>query len=289
MGVKKIHIGILGYGSVARYFVKKIKTDPNSPFAIDYIWARNPESFLHDSESLNDIILLYGHDLSEVLDDYHQVHDYPSLIVELCHPQVIASHLLSLLEYADVYIASITALADQNLLRDVKSHCLKQNKSCYIPVGAAWGVPDIVKLNRQGYLTGIDISMRFNADALKLESPLMEKLEKFKTSVDGEVLLYQGSVNGLSRLAPNNVNTMMCIVLAADSLTEAEITGSLYAQKEHDAHITEITVHGLNGFKVTTSRYNPAKKSAVTGEQTYLSFYTSLEAARDGEAGLNFV
>lgn len=285
----KRRIGILGFGSVARYFVSKINRNPNSPFIIDFVWARNSGSFLNDADELADITRLSGENLSEVLNHYLMDNEPPSLMVELCHPQVIAEHALFLLKHSDLYIASITALADQNLVRDIKTVCKNNHKSCYIPVGAAWGVPDIIKLNRQGYLTGIEISMKFNADALKLESPLKEKLEEFILGSASEILLYRGSVTELALLAPNNVNTMMCISLAADSLSSDAIVANLYAQKEHGAHITEIDVMGVEGFKVSTVRYNPAKKSAVTGDQTYLSFYTSLELSHDGEHGLNFV
>lgn len=285
----KRRIGILGYGSVAKYFVNKIKSNPNSSFIIDFVWARNSASFLSDADKLANVTRLSGENLSEVMSHYLTENEPPSLVVELCHPQVIAEHALSLLRHSDLYIASITALADQNLSRDIKTVCKNNHTSCYIPVGAAWGVPDIIKLNKQGYLTGIEISMKFNADALKLKSPLKEKLEEFKLGPTSEILIYRGTVAELALLAPNNVNTMMCISLAADSLSSDAIEVNLYAHREHDAHITEIVVYGINGFKVSTVRYNPAKKSAVTGEQTYLSFYTSLELSHDGEFGFNFV
>ncbi len=51
-------------------------------------------------------------------------------------------------------------------------------------------------------------------------------------------------------------------------------------------------VEGPNGFRVTTTRSNPAAVGAVTGAQTYMSFYNSLVkvgADRDGTGGVRFV
>jgi len=100
--------------------------------------------------------------------------------------------------------------------------------------------------------------------------------------------LYKGNVRDLAALAPNNVNTMTCLALAGSDLGLDGTQGCLIAQKEHDAHIIDIEIEGPNGFKVHTRRHNPAKKGAVTGDETYNSFLISLLKAGGQGAGFHF-
>ncbi len=103
-----------------------------------------------------------------------------------------------------------------------------------------------------------------------------------------------GSVRELCPLAPNNVNTMASAALAANTLGFDRVQARLVAKKGLTAHVVTIELEGIKGegeedvFRVATTRYNPAKMGAVTGNLTYSSFLSSLLNAGGRGNGVHF-
>lgn len=277
----KIKIGILGYGNSGQFLSNKILNDNKYAkiYELAFVWNRTATNF---DERLP-AHLKYSGDLAPVLQN-----NSVDLVVEVCHPAVIQTYGASILQQANLYIASVTALAnaavEQNLRRAATKHCV------YLPAGAAWGVHDVQKMAAQNSIEALHVTMQFNADALKLNEPLKAKLNNYieDANDNAALTLYNGPIRALANLAPNNVNTMTCLALAASTIGLDNATGTLIAQKEHDAHLIDIIVTGQNGFKVSTQRYNPAKKGAVSGAETYNSFLSSLVNAKDGGSGFRF-
>lgn len=289
--VPKRTVGILGYGSTGRYLCEKILLDPvwQAEFDLSFVWNRDPSR-------LNDTLLpvscrLPEADLEMALNRYLANHAAPDLIVEVCHPSVVQQHGARLLGHADLFVASINALADRGTeaaLREAAGSDLNRH-GLYLPVGAAWGVFDIVKMNALGTLSGLSVTMTFNAAALRLLEPLAGRLEAWMAQDQEEsLLLFDGVVRDLAPLAPNNVNTMTCVALAGSTVGLDRTRARLVARKTHHAHVVEIEVEGPDGFSVHTSRVNPAKKGAVTGDQTYAAFLMSLKAAGGRGKGFFF-
>lgn len=277
----KIKIGILGYGNSGQFLSSKILNDERyaSNYELVFVWNRTATNF--DEELPTH--LQHSGDLTPVLRN-----NRIDLVVEVCHPAVIQTYGPAILQQADLYIASVTALAnaaiEQSLRKAATQHCV------YIPAGAAWGVNDIQKMAAANSIEALHITMQFNADALKLNEPLKQQLLTYIEDENSTkaLILYNGPIRKLAQLAPNNVNTMTCLALAANTIGLDNATGTLIAQKEHDAHLIDIEVTGKNGFKVTTQRYNPAKKGAVSGAETYNSFLSSLLNAKGGGSGFIF-
>lgn len=277
----KIKLGILGYGNSGKFLAHKILKDDKYAdlYELAFVWNRTSANF----DNTLPQNLQHSGDLKPLL-----TNNKVDLVVEVCHPAVIETYGNLILQQADLYIASVTALAnkkiEQSLRQAAKQHCV------YIPSGAAWGVHDVQKMAMQNSIEGLHITMQFNADALKLKAPLNQQLLKYleDTNNTSSHTLYNGPIRALAQLAPNNVNTMTCLALAASTIGLDNATGTLIAQKQHDAHLIEIEVTGQNGFKVTTQRYNPAKKGAVSGAETYNSFLSSLLNAKGGNAGFRF-
>jgi len=282
-------IGIIGYGNTGQFLCKKILTDPKhaAEFELKFVWNRSIERLEADRDTVPESLWLKGETLESAFQNYVQNGGEIDLIVEVAHPNVVRDCGGLFLENADLYVASITALADintENILRK------KANKNgVYLPSGAAWGIHDVQKMNELGTLRGLHVTMRFNADALRLQEPLKSRLQTYiQSDIQEELILYKGNIRDLAALAPNNVNTMTCLALAGSDLGLDSAQGCLIAQKEHDAHIIDIEMEGPNGFKVHTRRYNPAKKGAVTGDETYNSFLISLLKAGGQGAGFHF-
>lgn len=287
MKIKKT--GILGYGNTGQFLAEKILNDPliSKQFELLFVWNRS-ETKLHTG-NLPSAYHLTG-DLSAILDkpQFKEV----DIIIEVCHPAVVNQHGAALLQKADLFIASVTAMANKQTelaLNDLINKEETKN-SIYLPAGAAWGIHDIQKMAQLNTIEDLQVTMKFNADALKLNEPLNEKLAAYVNDASNteELILYKGDVRTLAKLAPNNVNTMTCLALAAHTIGLDKTQACLIAQKQSDAHIVSIEVTGRNGFNVKTERHNPAKKGAVTGDETYHSFLASLLKASANQKGIHF-
>ncbi|MEM6914981.1 MAG: aspartate dehydrogenase domain-containing protein [Verrucomicrobiota bacterium] len=210
------------------------------------------------------------------------------LVAEVAHPQLVFDHGEMILADADFYVASITALADATV--GARLRRAAADRALYLPAGAAWGVSDVARLDRIGSVQQLNVAMRFHADALRLRGDPAERLAAYRADADDDApcLLFDGSVEALAPLAPNNVNTMTCLALAASRLGPANTGARLYAHKLDHAHIVEIDVLSAGGFHVHTRRYNPAIPGAVTGVATHSAFLSSLLASRGHPSGVHF-
>lgn len=287
----KKSIGILGYGSVGRFLSRKILEDPSlkNQFELVFVWNRSVPK-LPLEEDMPNSIFHSGPDIEQIFQQFLQEGGVsPDLLVEVCHPAVIEKSGAFFLTHSNLLVSSITALANKTTLEKLRCAAGENSRAIYLPAGAAWGVNDIAKMGRAKSCTALSVTMTFNADALKLQDPLKSKLKTYQESeLNDPYLLFEGNVRELAQLAPNNVNTMVCLALAYGETGLDEVKGALIAVKNSDAHIVEIEVKGKNGFYVHTKRHNPAKKGAVTGDETYHSFLASLLAADGKGVGLVF-
>lgn len=292
MSGKKRSIGILGYGSTGQYLCQKIRNDAvwANLFELAFVWNHDPRKL--EDPQLPEAFRLNGEHLRDALQAFVATHAAPDILVEVCHPSVVQRDGAFLLDCSDLFVASISALADAKTERELRMAADNNTAGhgLYLPAGAAWGIPDILKMNELGTLRGLSVSMTFNGAALRLLEPLSGRLQEWLSLTDGpeSIVLFEGSVRELAPLAPNNVNTMTCVALAGASVGLDHTKARLLARKAHHAHVVEIEVEGPNGFKVCTTRHNPAQKGAVTGDQTYAAFLMSLKATGGRGNGLFF-
>ncbi|VDO39097.1 unnamed protein product [Heligmosomoides polygyrus] len=130
--------------------------------------------------------------------------------------------------------------------------------------------------------------MTKHPSSYKLESPLREVIESVKLEKEKATTVYEGSVRGLCPLAPNNVNTMAGGAIAAHNLGFDGVMARLISDpKMTDWHVVKIEAVGPEGFTVTTTRRNPAKPGAVTGQLTYYSFLSSIKESIHKPVGIN--
>eukprot|EP01116_Phalansterium_solitarium_P005943 TRINITY_DN18269_c0_g1_i1.p1 TRINITY_DN18269_c0_g1~~TRINITY_DN18269_c0_g1_i1.p1 ORF type:complete len:296 (-),score=36.17 TRINITY_DN18269_c0_g1_i1:760-1647(-) len=288
---KKRRVGIVGYGNLGQYLANSILFDPkvSNVLELAFVWNRNAQRIIDDGKVSRELIL-------ENLNDFASQN--VDVVVEVCHPQIIADFGELFLQHANFIPGSPTAFADAAVEQKLRraAHC--GSFGCYVPSGALWGAGDIHKMAEVGSLGGLHITMKKHPASLKLEAPLADAVTAYgQSEATGECVIYRGPVRQLCRLAPNNVNTMACAALAGHSLGFDAVTACLVADKALEAHVVEIDVFGAGYgsrpdsevFSSRTVRFNPAKPGAVTGNATYASFLSSLlVAARGTGAGFHF-
>lgn len=150
-----------------------------------------------------------------------------------------------------------------------------------------------LKLSVHPFLKGLSVTMKKHPLSLKVEGELVEKVKRVaEQNLGKEEIIYEGTVRGLCPLAPNNVNTMACAALAGHNLGFDKVVARLVADTSLAAHVIVIEVvgptSGEDTFRITTTRNNPAKVGAVTGNATYGSFLSSLVKANGQGEGFHF-
>lgn len=290
-------VGILGYGHLGQYLIEQI--EKTSGYEISFVWNRSSDKIPNHLPILKDEPRNYWKYFPET-----------TVIMEVAHPQVTRDNVEEILKRCDFVCGSPTVFWDMNIdailgldkMNEInneneeseESEKNQQNSNqkhgLYIPVGAMWGANDIQKMHKLGTLKRVEVTMKKHPKSLKVSGDILKKMEDYfgdYSEIKGECELYSGSVRELCPLAPNNVNTMACAALAGLGFLKTE--ARLVADDRLDAHIIDIHVEGENGFRVETSRINPAVTGAVTGQATYGSFFTSLLRAHSQGSGIHFV
>ncbi|NWI68611.1 ASPD dehydrogenase, partial [Todus mexicanus] len=177
-------------------------------------------------------------------------------------------------------VGSPTALAEAEAERRLREAAARGGHTLYVPRGALWGCEDIARMDRAGTLAALKVTMTKAPQSFRLEGRLQERLEAAVAGGTWEVL-YEGPLRPLCPLAPNNVNTMAAAAMAAPSLGFDRVQARLVADPSiPDWHIVEVEVTSVGdkgrALTVTSTRRNPARPGAVTGNATRDAFWSSL-------------
>ena len=284
---RRRRIGVVGYGALGQFLVARILRDPtgSAAFELAFVWNRSGVTEAAAASG--------GIPATAVCADLSTVALFtPDLIVEVCHPLVVATWGARFMGCCDLFIASPTALADGGVLAGVQAAAVAGGHAAYVPAGALWGSVDIERLSARGGLASLEITMAKHPASLKLEGALGARVAALLADgTPGDTVLYEGPVRHLCPLAPNNVNTMAAAAVAAPSLGFDGVVARLISNPALDAHVITIVATGQpqpdgSALVVRTVRSNPAPPGAVTGSATFASFYSSLFNARGRGAGV---
>ena len=265
--------------------MEKIREDGRLELAA--LWNRTPLKADEEEEKRNH--LLKG---VTILEDFENLQ--VDLIVEVCHPAVIASSGERLLQQADLLVGSSTSLVDDQLRGRLQETARAFGHRLIIGRGALWAANDIHRMARQGLLETVRVKMHFHPRSLRLpeDSPLkavVDELLLLKNSSEESssskcdpVVLYSGPVRAVCPLAPNNVNTMATAALLGVGLDRTE--GVLVADPGlADHHRIEVEVRGVQRsgfsrpFSALSTRISPTSaESSVSSRQTLDAFWQSV-------------
>jgi predicted dinucleotide-utilizing enzyme len=302
-------VGIVGFGRLGQYLAEKLVFDVAAKKAVElvFVWNRSVEKLASPVQKFDGTDSTWTLPLGLRCSDLNTCESYAAdIIVEVAHPVIALEHGGRFLQHAAVMVGSPCALSDSALESALRSAA--GTHPLLIPVGALWGVEDLVRMSSTGALKTLQVTMTFHPRALRptpsssverelaaYEAKVNEALSQPGSKLPGAVVLYDGPVRGVCSQAPNNVNTMACASLAAlgPHLGFDGVRGTLRADANTHAHIIRVIAEGANGFRVETERVNPSSPGAVTGTATFASFFASLLRAASTletrRSGLHFV
>lgn len=265
-------VGIVGYGNLGKYLVHNMDNE----FELAFVYNR-------DVSKITDV------DSRKILHDLDDFNNYEvDLIVEVAHPDISKKYATRFLQHADYMPGSPTAFADRELESSVLNFVdNEQSHAMYVPRGAMWYLDCILQLVANGKLKKMSVTMKKHPLSIHYYGPLDTPLAEIKE----ETTIYSGSVRQVCAYAPNNVNTMAVAALASQ-LGMDNVNARLVVDPKLESHIIEVELYGTGEgqecYVEKAQRYNPAKKGAVTGSATYLSFLNSMKRAYGHKNGLHF-
>ena len=295
MSKPAVRIGILGFGYLGQNLAERILREGASQGAgeraleLCFVWAR-------DARKVSANPLIPASIIAADIDAC--VAAGADLVVEVCHPAVVAAFAGRLLAGgADVLVGSPTALADASLEAALRVLAPAGGaRRLLFPAGALWASGDIARLGAAGKVAKLTLEMHKHPSSLAgLSGPPGAALARWLCDGGvGKCYLYDGPVRALAHCAPNNVNTMAAAALSVPGLGFDGVRGILVADSSLTSHIVISELEGLRDaagecLSVRTVRTAPALPGAVTSTATLGSFWASLKAAAEGQGSLGGV
>ena len=272
-----IKIAILGFGKVGQKVLETIQQHPlfKERFEVVALWNRTSTVF--DDFDVPKQISLY-HNLDNLTQNLEDI----DLVVECAHPSIVKQYATQILEGSGFFISSPTAFADEVFRQHFFQQMENNPHKCYLPLGASVGIWDVIRLDQDGQLKTLRVTMKKEPDSFKIkDSTILAKLEKAQQT-GTSLSLIQAPIHEINKIAPQNTNTMSIYALAAASLGFEQCQGHIIADPNLSAHLVELELVTKGGLKLNLLRDNPANRGQVTGSATFGSFLNSLYHFQEG-------
>lgn len=263
----KKRIGLIGFGQIGSFLYQEICAHPEYALEIAFVHEAMRERV---ADLPREVVLERMEDFSDRGVD---------LVAEVAHPDAVKQYGPLILERTDLFILSVTALADPELERRLYDLCDRWDRKLLIAHGATVGLDGIqdgketwekVVITMRKHPRNIDFRSaggRWNPEA-----------------IERETVLYDGPTRGICPLYPKNVNSHATLALAGIGLDRTR--SILIADPNLDESIIEIEAEGA-GNRIYLVRSNPIK--GVSGKLTLLSVLGSLRKVAKGGPGLQIL
>ena len=251
-----MRIGVVGFGYIGRHVVDRIHGS-NGLFELAFVHNRSAKALTAVDPALR-------------LEDPERAYAHrPDLIVECAHPSITRRYGTTFLKSADYMPLSVTALADDILRSRLESSARDHGRRLLIPAGALLGGDEL--LMRQGRWSRVRVTFRKHPDNIDFgDSGLIPE------RLDGETVVYEGSVRGIAHLYPRNVNTMVTCALVSNGLDACE--ARLVADPRLDCAVAEVEAWDTEGGMVRTEKRQPVVGVSGT-EMLGSAWYSILRAS----------
>jgi len=263
----KTRIGVAGYGFIGRHLCRAIQDNPAWGLELAFVWNRDAGklSALPEGLALPDLGLAASRSAD--------------LIVECAHPQVTVEHGAAFLHASDYLPLSVNALADAGVEARLVAAARAGGHRIFIPHGALIGLDNLIEV--RDMWEDVMITFRKNPANIDFSESGIDPAR-----IEGETVVYDGSVRGIARLFPRNVNTMTTCALATVGLDLCRAV--LVADPTLDVAIAEVRARGKDGSLHESRKVQPVV--GVSGTEMLAAQLSSvLRAAGVFQPGLNYV
>lgn len=196
------------------------------------------------------------------------------LVIEAASQLAVEQYSLDVLRSnKDLMVMSVGALADEKLLKGVRSAAEQTGRKIYIPSGAVLGI-DGVKAATVGGIDEAILTTRKPPKALIYSTYLSEHGINLK-GLDEPQVVFEGSAREAVRAFPESVNVAATLSLAGIGLEKTKVR--IIADPSLDRNIHEIRVRGKAGELVIEARNVPFLDTPRT---SYLAALSAIRTLR---------
>ena len=263
---KNKRIGMIGFGQIGSFLYQEINLHPEYGLEIAFVH----ETIREKTEGLPKRIIL------DRMEDFERFK--VDVVVEVAHPDAVRNYGSLVLERTDLFMLSVTALADSSLERRLMELTKIKNRKLYLAHGATVGL-DAIQDGKESW-EKVTMIMKKNPKNINFDNAKQWNPEK----IDRETVLYDGPTRGICPLFPKNVNSHATLAIAGIGLDRTR--SILIADPKLDLSIIEIEAEG-GGNRIHIVRSNPIK--GVSGKLTLQSVLESLRRVNKPGPGLQIL
>ena len=262
-----MRIGVIGYGYIGRYIVRRIRAGDASAFRLAFVYNRS-------ARALQDL------DPGLRLEDLREAESRrPDLIVECAHPSITVRHGAAFLGSASYMPLSVTALAEDRLRQELEAAARAGGNRLFVPVGALLGGEELRM--RSGRWAWVRITFRKHPDNIDFSESGLDPRD-----IAGETVIHEGSVRSIAHRFPRNVNTMVTCALVSTGLDACE--ARLICDPELQCAVAEVEARDVEGGVIRTEKRQPLVGVSGT-EMLYSTWSSLLRAAGAGGHSIELV
>jgi aspartate dehydrogenase len=195
----------------------------------------------------------------------------PAVVAEVAGQQAVAEHGPEVLRRGfDLVVISVGALADPDLLGNLKAAAARGKSRILLPAGAVGGI-DAIAAMRAGGLDVVRYRSRKPPAAWR-GSPA-EKVTNLD-ELTSRTVLYRGTAGEAALLYPQNANVAAAVALAGLGFDNTEV--ELVADPEAPGNVHEIEAEGSAGRFAIQLQGKPSKTNPKTSALAALSVARAL-------------
>ncbi len=259
-------VGLIGFGFIGGRIYERICAEPE--LGLEPVFVHN-----RDSARLADLPAALRLD---ALDGFAA--RGADLVVEVAHPDYTRRWGERILASANYLPVSVTAFADEALYRRLTDQARASGTRLLIPHGALIATDNLVEW-RTMWET-VEITFRKNPEHIDFSESGVDP-----ASIRGETILYDGSVRGVARRYPRNVNTTMTCALA--TIGPDRCRARLIAVPGATSASIDVLARGRDGATLQASKVQPM--AGVSGTEMIASTLASILRSAGRGPAVDFV
>jgi aspartate dehydrogenase len=205
------HVVIIGFGAIARDLIDILGAQTSAPEKVTVLVRPGREAELR---------AMLGADISVTSDLAALLATCPDVVVECAGHRAVAHYGATVLESGtDLILASVGALADADLARELEAAARTSGAQCVVPAGAIGGI-DALGAARLSGLTSVCYTGT-KPPAAWVGTPAEEVTDL--AALTAPLTFFEGTAREAARCFPKNANVAATLAMAGLGMDKTEV------------------------------------------------------------------
>ena len=261
-----MHLGLIGYGSIATSLIEMLTKSRVAKLTILVRPETLAQAHVEAAKSSAGATIKLVTNLSDMIDAD------PNLVVECAGHAAVSEYVPKLLDAGrDVIVASVGALANEALYKQIMAAAARNDSRLILPSGAIGGL-DILQAISQ--VSEVDVRYRGIKPAIAWKDTPAEKVVDL-TTLNGAKTFYSGTGREAALLFPKNANVVAALALAGGGFDRMRV--ELVADPNAQSNQHTYTVNSPMCRYSMAIEAKPTQGNARTSATTVASILTEID------------